>query len=108
MQKNQPSGAGARAAADAAQASLNAASEASQKVFSAWAAGAEASLKAVFDAQDVALRGSISLLETPSGGGREALKQWSEQARKAQQAALEAFRTTVGTVAKAGERSRPA
>ncbi len=95
-----------RSQAAGAQTSLSAASEAGQRVFSAWAAGAEASLKAVFDAQNVALQGSISLLEATGGGGREALKQWSELARKAQQAALEAFRTTVGAVAKVGERGR--
>lgn len=106
MQKNRPPAEGVKDATEAARTSLNAVSEASQKVFSAWATGAEASLKAVFDAQNVALQGSISVLETTGGSGREALKQWSDVARKAQQAALEAFRTSVGAVAKAGERGR--
>jgi len=105
MAERNPEEAG-RAAADMTRGALDAASETSRNVFSAWAAGTDATLKATFDAQNAALDASIAMLQTTSGTSREALDKWTELARKAQQAALEAFRANVQATEKAAEPDR--
>jgi hypothetical protein len=78
----------------AGEAALRAA-EANRKVFSAWASGTEAALKATFDMQNVTLNAGLSLMEATGSGSRGLVQQWVDAARKAQEAALEAFRENV-------------
>ena len=69
--------------------------EVNRKLFSAWASGAEASLKATMETQNAALTAGLSLLSTAGSQNQAAGQQWADAARQAQQAALEAFQTTL-------------
>jgi hypothetical protein len=69
--------------------------DASRKMFEAWATGVEATLKATFAAENAALAAGMSLLEAASNADRTAMQQWADAARQAQDAALEAFRTNL-------------
>src|SRR5437763_12815789 len=75
---------------------IGSASGISRKVFSAWAAGTEATLRATLDAQKAALDASVNVAGAAVESEREALKQIAEAAKSAQEAALEAFRASVG------------
>jgi hypothetical protein len=66
---------------------------AGQRVFAAWAAGTEGVLKALFEAQNSALRANLSVLEASATAQRNVTRELTEAAREAQAAALEAFRT---------------
>ena len=93
----------ARATGDALQSSLDAASEVSRRVFSAWADGAEATLKAMFDAQNTALQANMSVLQSATVANQAAVRRWTEMARQAQRAALEAFRANLEMGAKGAQ-----
>ena len=69
--------------------------DASRKMFEAWATGVEATLKATFAAENAALAAGMSLLEVASKADRTAMQQWADAARQAQDAAMEAFRTNL-------------
>jgi hypothetical protein len=79
----------------AGETAISGATEASRKIFEAWASGVEATLKATFDAENAALAAGMSVLEATSGADRAAMQQWADAARQAQDAAMEAFRTNM-------------
>jgi len=79
--------------------------EASRSLFDIWANGAEASLRAALEMQTATLSAGISMLDAAGDANREAFRQWSVLAQKAQDAALEAWRSSVkprGTEGKRG------
>ena len=83
------------------------AEEAYRGVFTAWASGTEAALKATFDAQNAALTAGLSLMDVTGTTSRDVTQQWIDVARKAQEAALAAFRENVRAAEKlADEASR--
>jgi nicotinamide mononucleotide (NMN) deamidase PncC len=84
-----------RQATEASRAYLTEMSEVNRKLFSAWASGAEASLKATLEVQQAALSAGISLLSTGGSENQAAGQHWADVARQAQQAALEAFQATL-------------
>jgi hypothetical protein len=69
--------------------------DASRKIFEAWASGVEATLKATFDAENAALAAGMSMLEATNAADHTAMQQWADAARQAQDAAMEAFRTNL-------------
>jgi hypothetical protein len=89
-----PNDAGRRAA-EAGRAYLEEMSDVNRKLFSAWASGAEATLKATLEAQNAALTAGLSLLNSAGSHSQAAGEQLADVARQAQQAALEAFQATV-------------
>ena len=68
--------------------------EAGRKLFDAWSAGTEAALKSAFDLQNAALSTSMTYIEARNKAGREVVERWSDAARSAQRATLEAWQTT--------------
>jgi hypothetical protein len=79
----------------AGETAISGATQASRKIFEAWASGVEATLKATFDAENAALAAGLSVLEATSAADRAAMQQWADAARQAQDAAMEAFRTNL-------------
>ena len=84
-----------RQAAEAGRTYLEEIGEVNRKLFSAWASGAEASLKATLETQNAALTAGLSLLRTAGDQNQAVGQQWAEVARQAQQAALDAFQATL-------------
>jgi hypothetical protein len=64
-------------------------------LFEIWLGGAESSLRALLDMQAASLSVGIAVLDATSEANREALHQWSLMARQAQDAAMEAWKTTL-------------
>ena len=90
-----------------ASGAIESASGISRKVFSAWASGTEATLRATLEAQKAALDASVSVAGTAAESERDALKQVADAAQRAQEAALEAFRASVRAVEELSERKTP-
>lgn len=82
-------------AAQTARAYQKETTDISRKVFDAWVAGAEATLRATFDEQNAALSAGLSVVDATTGSNQGAMRQWAETARQAQQAALDAFQANV-------------
>ena len=82
-------------AQNAGESAMTGATEASRKIFEAWASGVEATLKATFEAENAALAAGLSVLEAATAADRTAFQQWADAARQAQDAAMEAFRTNL-------------
>jgi hypothetical protein len=99
----------AKAQSEPVSSMMGSASGISRQVFSAWASGTEATLRATLDAQKAALDASVSVAGAAVESEREALKQIAEAAKSAQEAALEAFRASVRAVEQAteGKTARP-
>jgi hypothetical protein len=91
---------GAKAAVEATRGLLDDSTEASRKLFDAWTAGAEATLKATFELQNASLSAGSALLEAASTSQRTVVQQWDTAAHGAQQAALEAFRAQVRAISR--------
>jgi len=68
---------------------------ASRRVFEAWVAGTEETLRATFDAQNAALAAGLSIMDATADSQRRLVEEWRRAAEQAQQAALEAFRSSV-------------
>jgi hypothetical protein len=90
----------------AEQTSMSAAAAASRKVFDAWAAGVETTLKATFEAENAALEAGLSVLDAAAAVDRTAFQEWATAARKAQEAALEAFRANTRAAGQMGDTSK--
>ncbi len=86
---------GAKAAVEATRGFLDDSTEVSRKLFDAWVAGAEATLKGTFELQNASLSAGVALLEAGSNSQKAVLQQWNTAAKEAQHAALEAFRAQV-------------
>ncbi len=86
---------------------IDTASGISRKVFSAWASGTEATLRAPPEAQKAALEASVAVAGTAAESERDALKQIADAAQRAQEAALEAFRTSVRAAQDMSEAKTP-
>ena len=69
--------------------------DAARGIFDAWAAGAEATLKASFEVQNAGLAAGLALLDATSTSQRAAFQEWNVAAQRAQAAALEAFQAQV-------------
>jgi hypothetical protein len=76
--------------------------DASRRVFEAWVAGTEATLRATFDAQNAALAAGLAIVDATVESQRGLVEEWRRAAEQAQQAALEAFRATVQTAGHRG------
>ena len=77
---------------------IDSASDISRKVFSAWASGTGATLRATLEAQKAALDASVWVAGTVAESERDALKRIADAAQRAQEAALEAFRASIRAV----------
>jgi hypothetical protein len=86
---------GARAAVEATRGFLDDSTEVSRKLFDAWVAGGEATLKASFALQNASLSAGVALLEAASTSQKAIVQQWDTAAHGAQHAALETFRAQV-------------
>ena len=91
---------GARATANVTREYMDQTADAGRKLFDAWASGAEASLQAAFALQNTALSAGLSLVEANNASGCAAAQRWSDAARQAQQATLEAWRASVSAAQK--------
>ena len=69
--------------------------ETARSLFDIWANGAETSLRAALEMQTATLTAGISMLDAATDANKEAFRQWSALAQKAQDAALEAWRSSV-------------
>jgi hypothetical protein len=67
----------------------------SRRLLDAWLASTEATLRATFESQQVALDAGLSVLEAAAGPQAGAIRQWAAGVRAAQQAALEVFLTSL-------------
>jgi hypothetical protein len=70
-----------------------------ERVFAAWAAGIQATLEAMFDAQNNVLRASLVSLEASARAEGRLAERWTAAAQEVQQATLDAFRTRLSVVA---------
>ena len=66
-----------------------------ERVFAAWAAGMQATLEAMFDAQNNVLRASLISLEATARAEGRLAERWTAAAQEVQQATLDAFRARV-------------
>lgn len=100
-----------RAAVEAGGSYLEASGDMARRVFDAWVQGTETTLQAAFDLENTALQTSLDMMDAGARNSRAAATQWSEVARQAQQAALDAFRATIkasGGLAQAATEREPA
>jgi hypothetical protein len=70
--------------------------EANRKLFKAYAQGIEAALRGGFEVQNAALAAGMSFLDASTNSSRNVAQQWTEVAREAQQATLDAWQAGVG------------
>jgi hypothetical protein len=75
---------------------LEESTEANRKLFNAYAQGVEAALKGGFEVQNAVLAAGMSFLDASTNSSRNVVQQWTEIARQAQQATLEAWQASVG------------
>ena len=78
------------------QAYLQESTEANRKLFNAYAQGVEAAIKGGFEVQNAVLAAGLSFLDASANSSRNVVQQWTEIAREAQQATLEAWQAGVG------------
>src|SRR5919108_4565741 len=70
--------------------------EANRKLFNAYAQGIEAAIRGSFEVQNAVLAAGMSFLDASTNSSRNVVQQWTEAAREAQQATLEAWQAGVG------------
>jgi hypothetical protein len=70
--------------------------EANRKLFNAYAQGVEAVLKGGFEVQNAIFAAGMSFLDASTNSSRNVVQQWTEAAREAQQATLDAWQAGVG------------
>jgi hypothetical protein len=86
----------AQDAARTTRAYLAESTEANHKLFNAYAQGIEAALKGGFEVQNAMLAAGMSFLDAGTNSSRNVVQQWTEAAREAQQATLEAWQASAG------------
>jgi hypothetical protein len=96
-----------RAAFEVARDLLDDTIEVNKKLFEAWLATAEGSLKASFELYNAALTAALPLLDATSSGTRAVLQQWEATSRQTQKAALEVFQAQARTAARVTRTSAP-
>jgi hypothetical protein len=89
-----------KAAFEVARDLLDDATEVNKKVFEAWLATSESSLKASFEVYNASLSLALPLLEATTNSSRALLQQWDVVARQGQKAALEVFHAQVRAAAR--------
>ena len=70
-------------------------SESTRALLTSWLEGAEATLQASFELQNASLAAGLALLDAAATSSRTIYQEWDAAARRAQSAALDAFRAQV-------------
>jgi hypothetical protein len=70
--------------------------EANRKLFNAYAQGIEAAIRGGFEVQNAIFAAGMSFLDASTNSSRNVVQQWTEAAREAQQATLDAWQAGVG------------
>ena len=96
----------ARVSVDNARMSFEETSALGRDLFGTWATQSEAAIKAAFEAQNAAIVAGMGFFDQGVKGNREAIEQFTEVVRRAQQATLESWQATVKAVTKAVEPKR--
>jgi hypothetical protein len=87
---------GAQDVMQTARTYLERSTEANRKLFDAYAQGVEATIKGGFEVQNAIFAAGMSFLDASVNSSRNMAQQWTEIAREAQQATLDAWQTSVG------------
>jgi hypothetical protein len=93
----------ARASVDMARTSFDEANTLGRDLFGTWVTQSDATIKAAFEAQNAAVVAGMGFFDQGVKGNREAIEQFNEVMRRAQQATLESWQATVKAVTKAVE-----
>jgi hypothetical protein len=84
-----------KAAVEAARGLLDDAAEVNSKLFEAWLATTEGTLKASFEVYNAGLAAMFPMLDAATTSSRTVLQQWDAAARQSQKAVLDAFHAQV-------------
>jgi hypothetical protein len=96
----------AKASIEAARSYLDEANTLGRDLLETWSTQSEAVLKTAFNAQNAAIDAGLGLFDLSVKSNKQAVAQFSELVKRAQQATLDSWQSTVKASAKATEGAR--
>ena len=94
------------AAAQATRTYVDESAEVNRRLLTAWLGGAEAAVRAMFDAQNAAFQAGLALFDAVSSSNRTAIEQWAEATRQTQQALWDVWRASLRVSDRAADSAR--